>query len=304
MYKGMYTRVLALTVLGSVLAAPANATDSRVTALSGNVGITDDTDFTRFASETGQMGDHAWLNYDGLTLGGAMSWGSNAVMLNQGANGAAIGYYNSSGDTGYNASFAYDGNTEGMTFGGGYAMADRSDGLGNMAFGGQVMLVDDSLGIMANAISRTLTDDSVTSWGGSAAYSDAGIGLGGGYQWYGARFGDASAITMGSGLGVDLPDGGDMAIGLNLLDVNLAGEFMFNDWFGLRGSVTTSMVLDNLTDEMELGVNMGSGFGASLVSEAGVIDLVIDPSQVLGGPFFLTGNTAGPAIALSARFSI
>jgi hypothetical protein len=181
MYKGMYTRVLALTVLGSVLAAPANATDSRVTALSGNVGITDDTDFTRFASETGQMGDHAWLNYDGLTLGGAMSWGSNAVMLNQGANGAAIGYYNSSGDTGYNASFAYDGNTEGMTFGGGYAMADRSDGLGNMAFGGQVMLVDDSLGIMANAISRTLTDDSVTSWGASAAYSDAGIGLGGGY---------------------------------------------------------------------------------------------------------------------------
>jgi hypothetical protein len=109
---------------------------------------------------------------------------------------------------------------------------------------------------------------------------------------------------MGSGLGVDMPDGGDMAIGLNLLDVNLAGEFMFNDWFGLRGSVTSSMSLDNLTDEMELGINMGSGFGASLVSEAGVIDLVIDPSQVLGGPFFLTGNTAGPAIALSARFSI
>ena len=179
------------------------------------------------------MGGYAWLDYDGLTLGGAMSWGSNAIRLNQGANGAAIGWYNSAA---IRATAPRSHRRQHRRHDPWWRVCDggsfrRSEQHGLWWW---LMLVDDSVGIMANAISRTLTDDSVTSWGASAAYSDAGIGLGG-YRWYGARFGDASAIAMGSGLGVDMPDGGDMALGLNLLNVNLAGEFMFNDWFGLRG---------------------------------------------------------------------
>lgn len=301
MNTGTLVRSLGLSIFAAIITLPAHATDARMSAMSNNVGITDDTDFTRYASEAGEVGGHAWMNYAG-GLTGAMAWDGNAVSIDM-SNGATMGFYNSNGDSGYSASLGYDNATEGIALGGSWATADRSDGLSNMAIGGGLTMVDDSIGLNVGVNSRTLTDDSVTAWGGGLGYSDAGINVGGNYRM-GHRFGDSAAFTYGPGVAIDMPDGGDMAVNLHLLAANMASEFMFNDWFGLRGSVTGTLGLDDLTGDMTPSMNVGSAFGAALSSDSAVIDLMVDPAQIMGGPYFLTGNASGAAAYMSIRVAI
>jgi len=157
------------------------------------------------------------------------------------------------------------------------------------------------------AYSRTLTDDSVTAWGAFINTDTANHNVNALY-YTGYRFSDSVALTMGPGVDIMVPEEGDMTIGLTLADLNLAGEFMFNDWIGMRGSVTGSVGLDNLTGgnegEMAVVSGVGAGFGATFASDNGSIDINIDPSQVLGGPYFLTGNPMGTAANMSIRFDI
>ena len=301
MNKGTLVKSLGLSVFAAIITMPAHATDARMSALSGNVGIEDDTDFATYASETGEVDGNAWMNYDGA-LTGAMAWDGNAVSINMN-DGATMGWSNSSGDTGYSASLGYNNETEGIALGGSYSTADRSDGLANMAFGGGLTMVDDDIGVNLGASSRTLTDDAVTAWGAGLGYSATGINVGGNYVM-GHRFGDSAAFTYGPGVGIDMPDGGDMAIDLNLVQANMASEFMFNDWFGLRGSVTGTLALEDLTGDMTPSMNVGSAFGAALSSDAAAIDLMVDPAQILGGPYFLTGNASGAAAYMSIRVAI
>jgi hypothetical protein len=301
MNKGTLIKSLGLSIFAAIVTLPAHATDARMSALSGNVGIEDDTDFTTYASETGEVGGNAWMNYAGA-LTGAVAWDGNAVSIND-DNGATMGWYSSSGDTGYSASLGYDNETEVIALGGSWSTADRSDGLANMAFGGGLTMDDDDIGVKFGASSRTLTDDAVTAWRAVLDYSDTGIEVDGNYVM-GHRFGDSAAFTYGPGVVVDMPDGGDMAINLELVQANMASEFMFNDWFGLRGSVTGTLALENLTGEMTTSMNVDSAFGATLSSDAAAIDLKVDPAQILGGPYFLTGNASGAAAYMSIRVAI
>ena len=81
-------------------------------------------------------------------------------------------------------------------------------------------------------------------------------------------------MFVGPAVGVMVPDGGDMVLDLDLANVNLAGEFMFNEWFGLRGSVTAGLGLEGLTggDDMHLSATGASGFGAAFVADGATID--------------------------------
>ncbi len=77
MYSSLIRKSLALTVVLSATAASAFATNARTEALSGSLGIEDDTDFATFASETGEAGDNVWLN-SGET--GAVSWDGKVLL--------------------------------------------------------------------------------------------------------------------------------------------------------------------------------------------------------------------------------
>jgi hypothetical protein len=161
------------------------------------------------------------------------------------------------------------------------------------------------MGVSAGAVSRSLTDDEETAWGAGVDYNDGSIALGGNYDM-GVRFGtDTSnaALTYGAGLSVDMPDGGDMAASLSIGNLNLAGEFMFNDWVGIRGSVTSGLSYD-VTGDGGLSGGGGSMFGATFHSDGADIDLLVSPDQLTGGPYFLTGNAMGSVAVMSARFDI
>jgi hypothetical protein len=101
-----------------------------------------------------------------------------------------------------------------------------------------------------------------------------------------------------------MPDGGDMALGVDLVQTNLAGEVTVKDWLGIRGSVTAALGLGDPLDEVALSTTMSTGFGASISTDSVDIDLMVSPDAVLGGPHFLTGVGMGPAVAFSARFDI
>lgn len=318
----------------------AMATDTRMDALSGNLGMADDTDYQTFASQTDEASDNVWMDYDGANLGAAISFDSNAVSMSQGDLGTSFGWSSSSGDSGYSVGLDMA-STDALSLSGSYSM---SNGDNDMAFGGSVLSANETTGVALGAMSRTLTDSDVTAWGVGLGYNDGNIDAGGGY-WMGTVMGgDASnaALTVGPSVDVSMPDGGDLAWGLSLVGVNLAGEFMFNDWIGIRGSATgsvdvasssgaagggqgttsksststTSSTTGTTTgtgggngggaDEssIDIGTSYGTAMGATFKSDAGAIDLLIDAGQLLGGPYFLTGAGTGPAIALSARFDI
>ena len=58
------------------------------------------------------------------------------------------------------------------------------------------------------------------------------------------------------------------------------------------------------TGELDLGTSLGSAMGGTFHSDGADLDIEIDPAQLLGGPYFLTGAGTGAAIVLSARFDI
>ena len=97
-----------------------------------------------------------------------------------------------------------------------------------------------------------------------------------------------------------------MAVELSLVNVNLAGEFALNDWFGLRGSVASGLDVVDLTGDLDvMGQAISPAFGASVDFEGADLDFVIDPASVMNGPYFLTGAGSDSfAMMMSARFNI
>jgi hypothetical protein len=280
----------------------AMATETRMDALSNNVGIADDTDYQIFASQTDEAGDNVWLDYDG-SLGGAVSGNGTAVSISSGAFGdAAFGWYNSSGDTGYSVGLDI-GATDSLGLNGSYS---KSNGDNDMAFSGAVAMAGEAVGVAAGVMSRTLTDSDVSAWGANLMYNDGNIDVAGGYAvgWVMGSDASTAAMTVGPTLGVSMPDGGDMALDISLAAANLAGEFMFNDWVGVRGSVTGSLDIVDPTGELNVATSIGSAMGGTFHSDAGAIDITFAPAQLLGGPYFLTGAGTGAAVAFSARFAI
>jgi hypothetical protein len=299
MHSSLIRKGLVLTVVLSAGAGSAFATSSRVDALSGNVGMLDDTDFQTFASETDEAGANVWLNNNGGAISGAVSWDGTAVAVDASGDSFSATWYNADGDTGYSAGVATDGSDVALS--GSYSTADGDD---NRAFFGGLSMVGDVMGVSAGGTCRTLTDDAVTQYGGLVTYNDDVVGAQAVYNT-GARFGtDSSSAALTYGAGLNVSDAtGDMGLSVSVGNLSLAGEFMFNDWVGIRGSVTTGASYDVLGDG-GLSGSSGSAFGATFHAEGADIDLVVAPEQLTGGPYFLTGNAVGSIATMSARFDI
>jgi len=279
------------------------ATSTRVASFQGNAGLTDDTHYTSYASKTDDVGNNGWFDYTGGgTLGAAATWDGNGVSFAQGDDRVDFAWHNANGDAGYrvNAGIA---SKEAMTLGGAYGM---TNGDTDMDFGAAVDKAGDAMGFGGHFRSRTLTDSDVTAYGASVGKTDAGIDVDASYAMGSVWGGDASkaALTYGPGLSVAMPEGGDLALGVDLVQTNLAGEVTVKDWLGIRGSVAAALGLGDPLDEVALSTSMTTGFGASISTDSADIDLMVSPDAVLGGPHFLTGVGMGPAVAFSARFDI
>ena len=292
---------IALTAL-MLTSTTAFATSTRVASHQGNLGLADGTDYTMLSSLTDDAGNNAWFDYDGASLAGAATFGGNGVSFAQGEDRVDFSWNHASGDTGYRVDLGIA-STEAMSVGGAYGM---SSGGTDSDFGAGVDKNGDAIGFGAHYWARTLTDSDVTAYGVMADYSDLGTNVMGGYFMGSVWGGDASkaALTYGPALHVAMPEGGDMALDVSLVEANLAGEVTVKDWIGIRGSVAASLDLVDPTGELDVATSMSTGFGASINTDSVDIDLMVDPSAVLGGPHFLTGAGTGAAAAFSARFDI
>jgi len=288
---------IALTAL-LLSSSTAFATSTRMDSLQGNAGMADDTDFQSYGAT--QAGNSVWLDYDGASLAGAAGFDGNAVTFAQGALGdrADFGWYHADGDSGYRV-VAGIASTEAIQIGGGY-------GMGDMDFGATIDKNGDDTGIQATFRSRTLSDSDVTAYGLTVDKNAAGIIAAGGYAMGWIWGGDASkaALTVGPGVNVIQPDGGDLDLGVTVAGANLAGEVTIKDWLGIRGSVAAQLDLVDPMGELDVATSTTSMFGASIHTDSVDIDLAVDPSFVTGGPHFLTGEGTGPAASFSARFDI
>jgi len=291
----------------ALFSTSALATDARTAAHQSNAGMSDDTDYRSYFSRTDNAKkDSVWFDLDNTgtgVLSGAYRADGRSLTLAQGEGATDIGYYAADGDTGYAVGLELV-DMETFTLGGGYG---KSSGDNDMAFYGSLGKTADAMAITAGVRSRDLTKSDVTVWGAQVDNNDLGNTLSGAYGM-GMRFKtdrSKAAVTVGPSLGVAMPEGGDMAIDLHLADVNIAGEFALNDWFGLRGSVVSGLAVVDPTGELDLmTTGVSPAFGASLDFEGADIDLVIDPNSVMNGPYFLTGAASAPAIQMSARFDI
>ncbi len=286
---------IALTAL-LLSSSSAFATDTRVSSLQGNVGMADDTDYQRYGAN--KAGDSAWLDYDGANLGASAGFGDNAVSFAQGDGRVDFGWYNADGDAGYRV-LAGIANMDDIAIGGGY-------GMGNMDFGAMIGYTADDTAISAHFRSRDLGDDAVTAYGATVGMADSNIDVGANYTmgWIWGADASKAALTVGPGLGLTLPDGGDMVVGVTVAGANLAGEVTVKDWIGIRGSVSADLDLPDPLNDFDVATTMSTGFGASINTDSVNIDLMVSPDAILGGPHFLTGVGSGPAASFSARFDI
>jgi hypothetical protein len=317
---------LTLTAL-ALMSTSAFATDARTAAHQGNAAFADSIDYRTYYSLTDNGKESMYFD---LMAGGAMSGAfrksghslhvSQMPAAEDGLDaGTSLNYFAADGDTGYSVGLDYT-SKDRFSLGGGYGM---TDGNSSMAFSGNVSMVgvegadDEGVGVAVGVSSRDLGDDDVTVWGASVDYGGivdkesgaTGTSIGGNYGmgWRYSTDRSKAGVTVGPSLSVGLPEDGDTMIGISLADINVAGEFALNDWFGLRGSVTNSLAVVNLTgdDDPDLSTaGMAAAFGASIDFEGADVDLVIDPNSVLNGPYFLTGAASAPAIMMSARFDI
>jgi len=286
---------IALTAL-LLSSSTAFATDTRVSSLQGNVGLADDTDYQRYGANA--AGESAWLDYNGADLGASAGFGDKAVSFAQGEGRVDFGYYTADGDAGYRV-LAGIASTEDINIGGAY-------GMGDMDFGAMIGYTADDTAISAHFRSRTLSDTDVTAYGATVGMADGSTDIGASYAmgWIWGADSSKAALTVGPGLNVAMPDGGDMEIGLTLAGANLAGEVTVKDWIGIRGSVAANLDAVDPTGDFDVATSMTTGFGASINTDSVTIDLMVSPDAVLGGPHFLTGVGSGPAASFSARFDI
>jgi hypothetical protein len=293
---------LTITAL-ALMSSSAFATDARVDAHQGNAAITDDTDYQSYFARTDNGKDSIWFDSAGADLSGAYRNDGAAITMGANATGTGtdFGVYSADGDTGF-AVLADITSFDAITIGGGYGMSDGKD---DMAFYGSLSMIGDAVGFGAGVRSRALTDDDVTFWSAGASYSDIGIGVGanGGMGWRYKTDRSRGGLTVGPSLGVDMPEGGDMALDISLVDVNLAGEFALNDWLGLRGSVVSGADLVGLSGDGDIGLTtqmVSPKFGASLDFEGADVDFMVNPSTMMSWP-----NPGDQfAATMSARFDI
>lgn len=299
-------KTLSLTAL-ALLSTSAMATDARVAAHQGNAGIRDSTDYRTYVSRTDDGDDSIFFDLDSSdgVMSGAYKANGTSVALSQNATGDAtsIQYYSADGDTGYGVGLEVI-DMENFSVGGGYG---TTSGDTDLVYGGQIIKTGDDIGILVGVFSRELTKKDVTTWNATLSHGEAGQVINGSYGMGVRHNGDRSkaAMTLGPSVGVNLPSEGDMTIDLSLVSANIAGEFALNDWFGLRGSVVSDLMVVDPTGELDLASSgVSPMFGASIDFEGADIDMVIDPSSVLNGPYFLTGAASAPAMMMSARFDI
>jgi hypothetical protein len=295
----------------ALFSTSALATDARTAAHQGNAGMADDTDYRTYLSRINNKGaDSVWFDLGaGGTLSGAWRADGRSLTVAQNANGDATswGYYAAHGDNGYAVQVDMR-SIDQMSIGGGYGIGSGS---GDMTIYGSADVSADEdvgMGISVGVRSREISKSDVTVWGAGLSKTDAGMDVGLNYGM-GARFKtdrSKAAVTVGPDVGISMPEEGDMAVAINLAAVNVAGEFALNDWFGLRGSVAGGLLPSfNADGEVDLeSSGFSTAFGASLDFEGVDLDLVIDPSSVLNGPYFLTGAKSEPAFHMSARFDI
>ena len=292
----------------ALFSTSAMATDARKAAHQDNAGMRDSVDYRTYVSLTDDGPDGVFFDLDNSgtgVLSGAFKADGRSMTLSQNATGDAteIGYYSASGDSGYGVGLEVI-NMENFTLGGMYG---TGDGDAHMVYGGSLSKMGEDIGIDVGISSRELSKTDVTTWGAGVSHSEAGQVIGANYGM-GLRFkGDRSkaAVTVGPNLAVTMPSEGDMVIDLTVASANIAGEFALNDWFGLRGSVVSDLVLVDPTGELDVGTSgVSPMFGASIDFDGADIDLVIDPNSVMNGPYFLTGAASAPAAMMSARFDI
>jgi hypothetical protein len=299
-------KTLSITAL-ALMSTSAFATDARVAAHQDNAGINDDTAYRTYFSRTDNGKDSMWFDLSaGGVLEGSYKADGKSMTLAQSATGStAIGYYSADGDAGYGVTLDVT-SKKNIALGGGYG---TTNGDTDMAFGGNLAKTEAGTNVTASIASRTLTKKEVSAWGADLGYVDKAITVDGGYDmgWRFKTDRSKAAVTLGPQVGVVKPEEGDMSIDLTLAEFNIAGEFALNDWFGLRGSVVSGLeaVIPMGGAEFDIHTTgVSPMFGASIDFEGADIDLVIDPNNVMNGPYFLTGATSNPAMMMSARFDI
>jgi len=223
------------------------------------------------------------------------------------AGSSDMSYYAADGDTGYMVMLRAI-NKDNVTVGGGYGI---TSGKSDMAYGGAFTKGEDNTDITAYIQSRDLTKSEVTAYGANLAYQGKNIIIDGAYDmgWRFKTDRSRAAVTLGPRAGITKPEEGDMAIDLTLAQINIAGEFAINDWFGLRGSVVSALDANVPMGDEEFDIMTAPvtpAFGASIDFEGVDIDFTISPDKVMDGPFFLTGAGVGEpfAASMSARFDI
>ena len=322
----------------ALFSTQAFATDARVNAFQSNAGLTDETDYRRYFARTDNGKASMWFDIaegqaavpeagagdpadpadpaaappaigpQGGVLSATYKADGRSMRIEQNTAGSSdMSYYAADGDTGYMVMLRAI-NKDNVTVGGGYGI---TSGKSDMAYGGAFTKGEDNTDITAYIQSRDLTKSEVTAYGANLAYQGKNIIIDGAYDmgWRFKTDRSRAAVTLGPRAGITKPEEGDMAIDLTLAQINIAGEFAINDWFGLRGSVVSALDANVPMGDEEFDIMTAPvtpAFGASIDFEGVDIDFTISPDKVMDGPFFLTGAGVGEpfAASMSARFDI
>ena len=312
---------IAALLLGSNVAL---ATDARVGAFGGNLGLTDDTDYRRFYSLTDNGRDSMWFDVTGAedgdkgqkqgkvgpapeTLSAAYKADGRSLRLQQNSVGTTdIHYFAADGNSGYGIMLRAINKNE-VTIGGGYGV---TNGDTNLAFGGDFTAGVESTNASAFVRSRTLTKRQITAWSAGVGYVDKGVRVLTSYDlgWRFKTDRSNAAVTLGPRIKVMKPEESEADIDFSLADFNIAGEFSLTDWLGLRGSVGTALNAELPVGDEEFEMKttrVRPAFGASLDFDGCDVDFMFDPVGLMNGDEFWTGQSNGRYGAMmSARFDI
>lgn len=326
----LHVAVISLILTGvSLLSRDAQATTSRVAALSNNAGFIDDTDFFLFPSAMVDQPARASLNYyggtgadGGLLLNGDGSsqalWFQRHSAAGLPAGGFKALYGSASGDTGFLVRAGQDGAGL-LTLGGAWSNGGGKGEPQNLAVGGDLRVFGNltnqvAVGLNVAVTGRTLEQSRLTLWQAGLDYysDDQQVALFGGYT-FGPRFRrDELAVALQVGpmgrITVPTSDGGDSLLDFNVPFTNLGLEYDLREWLTLRGSMVATFIGStssaDLVESLSWSVAPGGALGVGFSHRAAQFDLNLNPTWALSGPYLLSG-TATPMLAqLSARFDL
>lgn len=316
-----------LLIVAALLAAasPAYATDARMSALSGNAGFIDDTDFFLYPSALGDLPARATLNYDAGAFDGGFTLDDGRALWFQRHNptGAETGfralYGKADGGTGYLLRASQDAGV--FSVGGAWSNGPGRGTPKNLAVDGDIRLInqitgdDLKFGLNVGITSRNLEARKLTLWraGLDADTNAETVTLSGAYT-VGPRFAtDNARLALQVGPALDIVAGigdnnADPLIGINIPVANFAGEYQLREWFRLRGSVTSTWrgdtSTDDLVDNMTWSNVVGGAFGVGFSHQNAQFDMSVNPAWVLAGPHVLSGVGNPMFAVLSARVDL